>query len=394
MKRKLFENRKKPALSEGVKYSKMVVCIVGIAYAFLAVLCFLKPADSYSASERRELAQVPEYSWEALRTGQYTAKLEEYVVDQFPMREQFRSLKSRFSLSIMQKQDTNGIYIKEGYLCKMEYPMDGSSIERATEIFENIYKQYLQGTDVKAYISIIPDKNYFQSEIFQKRNAGEKTSPIDDAVLTMDYEAFFNQVYEKTPFLQPISIEETLTLADYYKTDSHWKQEKILDTAAILAQGMNTPFTGDFAVQKVDEPFYGVYYGQAGLPIPADEISYCTNDILKNCIVYDHENNKEIPLYDLRKTEGRDPYEMFFGGNISLATIENKAALSEKELIVFGDSFSRSLVPLLTESYQKITLIDIRYLPSAYVGNYVEFTEQDVLFLYSTSVLNNSIVLK
>ena len=61
-------------------------------------------------------------------------------------------------------------------------------------------------------------------------------------------------------------------------------------------------------------------------------------------------------------------------------TIENTESLSAKELIVFGDSFSRSLLPLLAESYQKITLVDIRYLPSEYIRNYVEFEGQDVLF--------------
>ena len=96
----------------------------------------------------------------------------------------------------------------------------------------------------------------------------------------------------------------------------------------------------------------------------------------------------------MSKVEGRDPYEMFLGGNISLLTIENKDALSSKELVVFGDSFSRSLVPLLAGSYQKITVMDIRYLSSSYVEKYIEFTNQDVLFLYSTSVLNNSITLK
>ena len=77
-----------------------------------------------------------------------------------------------------------------------------------------------------------------------------------------------------------------------------------------------------------------------------------------------------------------------------MATIENAGADTGKELVVFGDSFARSLLPLMTEGYAKITLIDIRYLPSAYVGNYVTFSDQDVLFLYSTSVLNNSITLK
>lgn len=404
MERKLIQNRKERKLFKHISYARLIVCIIGAVYAFLAGFCLLKPADAYSASERRELAQMPEFSWEALWSGRYTGLLEEYAADQFPMRDSFRSLKARFSIGIMQKQDTNGIYLKDGYLCEMEYPMDEDSIIRAANLFAKIHEQYLQDTEVKAYLSIIPDKNYFQSISFGKKNSEEivsnrKNTPeilqfTKDTVLTMDYERFFDLLYQETPFLQPVSIKETLTLADYYKTDSHWKQEEIIDTAAVLADEMGTPFKSDFAVQNTDEPFYGVYYGQAGLSIPADRLAYCTNDSLEKSVVYDYENNREIPLYDLSKTTGRDPYEMFLGGNISLAVIENKEALSKKELVVFGDSFSRSLLPLLAGSYQKITLIDIRYLPSAYIGNHIEFTNQDVLFLYSTSVLNNSIVLK
>ena len=137
-----------------------------------------------------------------------------------------------------------------------------------------------------------------------------------------------------------------------------------------------------------------MYYGQAALPMTPDEISYCTNEILEECKAFDFENNREIPIYDISKADGRDPYEMFFGGNISLATIENPSANTDKELVVFGDSFARSLLPLMAEGYTKITLIDIRYLPSAYIGSYMTFSNQDVLFLYSTSVLNNSITLK
>ena len=38
--------------------------------------------------------------------------------------------------------------------------------------------------------------------------------------------------------------------------------------------------------------------------------------------------------------------------------------------------------------------MDIRYLPSARVGQFVDFTGKNVLFLYSTQVLNNSEALK
>ena len=361
------------------RYAVFFVCLVAAMY-FGGVLCvFIKPADDYSGTERRRLAQKPELAWEELRSGEYVEELEEYMTDQFPLRDSFRYLKTKFSLSVMQKQDIGNIYVKDGYLCKMEYPMDEDSIYRAALIFEDLYDTYFKDTEVTPYIALVPDKNYFLA---------------DEGVLAMDYEDFFGRIYEKTPHFTPVSITEQLQLSDYYRTDTHWKQEEIIDVAKVLAERMNVPFEGDFTVNETSIPFYGVYYGQAGLNLPADTISYCTSEVLENCFVYDYENNREILLYDVSKGASRDPYEMFLGGNISLVTIENEEALSQKELVVFGDSFSRSLLPLLAESYQKIALVDIRYLRGGQVGKYIQFKDQDVLFLYSTSVLNDSITLK
>lgn len=62
--------------------------------------------------------------------------------------------------------------------------------------------------------------------------------------------------------------------------------------------------------------------------------------------------------------------------------------------MVFRDSFGSSLVPLLVQDYAKVTLVDIRYVASDFVGQFVDFHGQDVLFLYSTLVLNSSSTLK
>jgi len=362
------------------KYAVFFVCLMAVLYVISVVCIFSKPEDYYSQSERRTLTGRPRlFETKELWTGKYVQKWENYMVDQFPLRDELRSLKSHFSLNIMQKQDTHGIYVKDGYLCKMEYPMDEESVSRATFAFENLYHLYLKDTEVKPYIAIVPDKNYFLA---------------DEGVLSMDYEKLYSQVYEETPHLGPIDITSHLQLTDYYRTDTHWKQEEIIDVVDVLAEEMNVPFEDDFTVNKTDVPFYGVYYGQAGLDLPPDNISYCTGDFLTNCRVYDYENDKVIQMYDKKALTGRDPYEMFFGGNISLASVENPDALSDKELVVFGDSFSRSLLPLLAGSYSRITLVDIRYLWTGQVGNYIEFTNQDVLFLYSTSVMNNSITFK
>ena len=44
--------------------------------------------------------------------------------------------------------------------------------------------------------------------------------------------------------------------------------------------------------------------------------------------------------------------------------------------------------------YARVTLLDIRYVPTQYLEQVVTFENQDVLFLYSTLVLNQSAMLK
>lgn len=68
--------------------------------------------------------------------------------------------------------------------------------------------------------------------------------------------------------------------------------------------------------------------------------------------------------------------------------------MSDKELILFRDSFGSSLIPYLTEGYTKMTIVDIRYISPHMLGQFIDFDGQDIIFLYSTSVLNNSITLK
>ena len=99
-------------------------------------------------------------------------------------------------------------------------------------------------------------------------------------------------------------------------------------------------------------------------------------------------------MYDMEKAAGKDPYEMFLSGTRAVMTIENPQAQTEKELIVFRDSFGSSLIPLLAEGYRKITVLDIRYVQSSQLGQVVAFGNQDVLFLYSTMLLNNSMALR
>ena len=340
----------------------------------------LKPTDSESVSERRPLAAFPSINGDSVFSGSFMTDFEKYTLDQFPLRDQFRTVKAVTAFYIFGQKDNNEIYIEDGFAAKLEYPLNTDSIEYAASRFQFVYDKYMADKDMKVYLSVIPDKNYFMAE--------------KNGYPSIDYEKFISDMRNHMDFAEYIGITDLLELSDYYCTDTHWRQEKITDIAKHLAAEMGVSLSAEYTVNHVDDPFYGVYYGQSALPLPFEDMYYLDNAVLKDCKVYDFETNAYIPVYDLEKTKGNDPYEMFLSGSKSLLTIENPNGSTEKELIIFRDSFGSSIAPLLAEGYSKITLVDIRYISPNMLDKFIEFTNQDVLFLYSTSVLNNSNTIK
>jgi len=359
----------------------IVVTAVMVAFFLvLSVFAWVKPADEFSASERRKLSQFPELSLSTIFSGDFMSNFENYTLDQFPLRDKFRTLKAMVALNIFNQSANNDIYVVDGFASKIEYPLKEDSVERAGQRFRYVYEKYLKNANTKNYLSIIPDKNYFLA--------------TENGYLSIDYGEMIDILKENTDFLECIDITENLELSDFYKTDTHWREESIVNVAEKIGNEMGVDVKAEYDEKILDVDFYGVYYGQSALPLEAEKIKYLTNATLENCKVYDYQNDKEISVYDMEKAHGKDPYEMFLGGPLSLVTIENLAAKTDKELIIFRDSFGSSIAPLLVEGYKKITLVDIRYMHPNLLESYIEFNSQDVLFLYSTSVLNNSETIK
>lgn len=352
------------------------ISIIGFVFTAMTLFSWFSPVKTYSDSERRKLAQSPALSLKNVFDGTFMKAYDTYTTDQFPFRDTLRTLKALTSTSILKQKDVHGIYLQDGYAAKLEYPLNEASLEYATKRFTSIYNTYLANTNNNIYLSIIPDKSYFLAE--------------ENGYPALDYERLFSIVQNNMNYATYIDITDTLDISKYYKTDSHWRQEKLTDTASVLAKGMDVSISGNYQTNTLDIPFNGVYYGQSALPLPSETIYYLTSDILNTCIVTNYEDSSVKDIYNMQKAYGKDPYEMFLSGPVSLITIENPQCTTDKELVIFRDSFASSIAPLLAEGYSKITLVDIRYLRSDFLGKFLLFDDQDVLFLYSTSVLNHS----
>ncbi len=358
---------------------KQHVLVLLLLWAALTGFSWFGPAKEISDSERRPLTQMPAVTLDAIGSGRFMKDFEKFSLDQFPLRDSFRTIKSLFHQYALGQKDNNGIYLYDGYAVKQEKQLNADSVNHALERFDHIYEKYLQDSHV--YMAVVPDKGYYLAE-----EAGQ---------LSMDYEILFSMMETGMPWATHIDLTGSLLVEDYYRTDTHWRQENLLSAAGDIckAMGVTAPEAENYTVTALERPFYGVYYGQAALPMEPETMYVMESKLLDSCTVYDHETGKSGKVYDMTKLGSRDLYDVYLSGARALLTIET-GANTQRELIVFRDSFGSSMVPLLVQDYAKVTLVDTRYISSDLLDQFIDFHGQDVLFLYSTLILNSSSAIK
>ena len=357
------------------------VFLAAAVWLCLAVAAWVYPAQAESTAERRALTQKPALTLGSLLDGSFMAKFETAAQDQFPFREGFRTVKAAASYGLFRQGDNNGIYLSQGHAAKLEYPYQESAGDRAVKLFRTVYETYFAGKGGKAVFAVVPDKGYYLA--------------FPGGYPAMDYDALFAKMKDQD-WAEYVDLTDCLTADSYYKTDTHWRQEALLPAAEKLAQALGSavPAGERYTPVALETPFYGVYRGQAALPLKADTLVMMTSPVLEACTVTNYETGKTGTVYDLTKLDSRDLYDVYLSGAVSLLEITNPAGPEEKTLVIFRDSFGSSLAPLLAEGYGRVILVDLRYMPGSMLQDFVDVSGADVLFLYSTLVLNNSTLLR
>ena len=360
-------------------------------FTVMSIVCGFFNPKQMSEAERRPLAQAPtNVTWQDIKDKTAIEDFEDFVVDQFPFREFFRGIKARFQMNVLGFKENNGLAVEDGYIVKVESTFNDDFVSSSIEILEHIYKQYFANGKGNAYLSVIPDKNYYFSK--------------DYGYASPDYDRLVADVRAALEGTEYIDLFDSLELSDYYKTDTHWDQPEILGALEKLAIGLGVSeyLSGKYDKITIDGDFHGVYHGQSALNPTPDKITYLTNEMLAGVKVYNYGDKLvEVPMYNLDLFDGEDGYNVFLSGaagNPVMRLVNNKCA-NNKTLIVFRDSFGSSILPLLSEAYRTIYVIDIRSIDYNIVEGWnglyevipeSVFNSADVLFLYSTLVFNSN----
>lgn len=277
------------------------------------------------------------------------------------------------------KVDKNGMFKIDTMYFEQQDELTSENIERFIEKLNSLQADYLTPSN-KVFYTIVPDKSYFIT---------------DSGYPVPDYVSAINSVTSSVHG-EYIDITSSLALTDYYTTDPHWRQEslqRVLDTL-----GGKMGFSVDLSTftQNKHDNFIGSYGKNLEGKLASEPLIYLENDAIKNGTsqVFGRAKLEAQPIYNIARLTSKTPYDLFLSGATPLAIIENSKATTDKELVIFRDSYASSLAPLLMEGYKKITLIDLRYMASTILPDYVTFDNQDVLFMYSTPLIANSLLLR
>ena len=387
-------------MKDKVKYIVIIVMFATILGGFFFGN-LLAPDKDISYSERRPLEQFPDINMKDILDVDFMEDFDKYALDQFVFRDTWRSIKAFWLYNVFGQMDNNGVYVVDGNVSKVQYPLNEKSIINGAKKFNSLMQEYFPNNNV--FYSVIPDKNYYIAE--------------ENGYIDLDHDRLLELLQEgmgeDATF---VNIFDSLDEDDYYMTDIHWSQDEILEVANTLAKAMGVydEIKDVKYAENIIEGFKGVYGGQYPLPLDPEDLVYLTSTGMDNWIVKKLDEKKPIvpidetdltlgqklnlvdtTVYAEDRFDGTDPYDVFLHGANPIITIENGNNPDGKELFIFRDSFSSSLSPLLVEGYSKVTLIDLRYITADIMGEYIDFGENnDVLFLYGTAVLNDTSILK
>ena len=329
----------------------------------------LLPDRDFSEVENRYLSHFPAFSWEGLKDGDYTADIETYLEDQFPLRDGWIGLKTRYEYLTGKREfgdASRGIV----YLCGDRLIAKVTESDRGEQNLSYV-QQLVEKTELPVYLGLIPTA----AETWRDK--------LPDGAPTMDQYAYI----EAGKDTGAIYVDMAGVLAEhadeeiYYRTDHHWTSLGAYYgcTALLEAMGIQPQPLGEGTV--VSEDFNGTLYSTSGVHwLRPDTMETYVDGEGVTVTVDDGMSLSTHGLYVEEKLQGKDKYTYFLGGNNPLYVIENPDAATDQTLVVLRDSYSDALAPFLSQYFAEIHLVDLRYYRVP-VAAYAESVGADAVFV-------------
>lgn len=368
------------------KYSVFITVLFCLFIFGFGIALIVSPSRDFSDQENRFLAQFKAPTLDTLRSGKFMESFEDYVTDQFPLRDQWIQLKA-YSERALGKQENNKVYFGgDGALFAQFQAPAGDELEQKAGYVNKLGANL----DVPVYFSLVPDKSWALPYLLPDNAPNvDDNSTIQQAKELCGEKVSF---IDMTDWLgNPSGDEELMGISSFYRTDHHWTSMGAYWGYVVLMEGMGRDIHVLAWDQKalVSDSFYGTTYSASGAGwVEPDSIYTIVPEggTKGRVTVTRYPEGAPIPggLYYPEKLEVKDKYAYFLGGNQPLCVIKNPDAANGK-LLVVRDSYSDSLAPFLAEEFQEVHLFDLRYNNTSLKKYVADNGIDQVLVLYSAA---------
>lgn len=375
-----------------MKKVRIIITIVFIGFFVLISGASLIIKDrEFSPNENRYLAETPELSWDNILSGKFQDGLEDYLRDQVCFRDGWITVKTGIQKACGDT-DIGGAYVgKDGYDFEKITPedVDEKQVDRNIKAVEDYFMTASETIDKqKLSFLLVPTSGLVMQEKLPKN------------ARLFDQAKYIDQVQKAMKDYNFVDVRDTLMDHNeeyiYYKTDHHWTS-----AGACLAYDAWSERTGGeiekedgLAKNVVSDKFRGSLYSKIlDADSAYDEIwTYGLQKDeafgSKDCTVTIDEKQQLDSIYDDEKLQEKDKYAYFLGGNYGQVHIQNQKAASKakgKNILIIKDSFANSFVPFVTQDYENIYMVDLRYYNGDMKAYLQEHEITDVLVLYNVS---------
>jgi len=357
------------------KYSTFITALFCLFIFGFGIFFFAAPDKDFSEQENRFLSQFKAPTWETLVSGKFMEDFEDYVVDQFPLRDKWINLKA-WGERILGKQENNKVYFGtdgDTLFAQFNPPAD---LDKRIEYIN----KFAEKAGVPVYFGLIPDKSFVWAD-----RLPANAPNVDDGSMIENAQGMLN---DKVNFIDLRDAFNIVNSDPFYRTDHHWTTMGAYKGYLALGNAINGTVTiPDYEPTQVSDSFYGTTWSSSGAGWITPDVmhTWISEDSGISVERYPEGRPVEGELYDESYLDKKDKYSMFLGGNQPLCILRNENAATDKKLMVVRDSYCDSLAPFLAQDYAEVHLIDLRYykapLPMYIKQNGID----EALVLYSAS---------
>lgn len=347
--------------------SSLTIFVFLLVIVPLTVGFILKPADTFSPEEQRNLQQFPEFKTDEFLDGTFSSKINSYMNDQFPLRDIFVGAKS-IAESALMKRENNGVL--RGKNDQLAVRLFAASDGKAHPLSYSAPETDLYYADVVAdaceALKALGEKLTAQGIAFSALlpprtvdvaiSAFNYPSERSDALATQvaNLLADVNYVDMTGAFREKYDDGEYV----YYRTDHHWTAlGAYYAYAEVMRSFGQEPYAiGDFERVTVSDSFLGTTYSKAGYKdITPDSMEIMQLRGQPSAFVTERPYDKELPVidgfYDYDALKSKNKYAFYLGGTTKYLTVSRKDGEKREKLMIVGDSFALSLAPYLALHY-------------------------------------------